>query len=155
MGTRSYVAAETESGIKGVYVHWDGYPEGRIPVLQRLIARDGLSKVVRTIIGKPNGWSSLDDRAVDHESAGMAGEMLTGGRFELIPGYGVQYTSTPTEHAPEGQADKAYWTPETHDPDSWAEFIYIITTEGTVRWAETQHGSADVAGFDWHEEVLV
>lgn len=148
MGTRSYVAAETERGTIGVYVHWDGYPEGRLPVLRAIAARDGLAKMVKTIVGKPNGWSSLSPNAHDADSAHMTDSMQRDGRFELVPGYGVEYTEV------EGQADTSYWTPATHHPESWAEYIYIIRPDGSVRWAETEYGNADVESFNWHVEAL-
>lgn len=142
MGTRSYVAAETERGIIGVYVHWDGYPDGRIPVLRELVARDGLATVVKTIVGKPNGWSGLS--AHDTElSPGMQD-----GRFEAVPGYGIQYTTV------DGQADDSYWTPETHDAESWCEYLYIIRTDGTVDWAEIEYGNRDISAYNWHTESL-
>jgi hypothetical protein len=150
MSTRSYVAAETEQGIKGVYVHWDGYPSERIPHLQAFAQRDGLAKMVETIIGKPNGWSTLDC----HQK-GQLPEWENDGRFVAIPRYGVQYTDTPVkmgfQDEPVIQADPEYWTPETHDPRTWCEYVYIIRTNGTVDWAQI---NGPIDQWQWHTEVL-
>ena|SRR6478609_4280553 len=126
MGTRSIVAARTESGIKGVYVHWDGYPEGRLPVLRAMIERDGVSKVVRTIIGKPNGWSHLSNEMGDELES-----MHSDGRFIAVPGYGVQYADYPI------QGDQNYWEPKDHtESEVFIEYIYIINEDGSVDWAD-------------------
>jgi hypothetical protein len=143
MATRSYVAAETERGIIGVYVHWDGYPEGRLSVLRDLVARDGLATVVKTIVGKPNGWSHLSADPGNNElSIGMQD-----GRFGVVPGYGVEYTTV------QGQARTEYWTPETNSAESWCEYVYIIRTNGTVDWAPIGCGD-DIAEYDWATESL-
>lgn len=145
MSTRSIVAAETEKGIIGVYVHCDGYPEGRLPVLRALAARDGLAKVVHTIVGKPNGWSCLDeDQPAEDENIRLGAP----DRFATVVGYGIEYTTV------EGQADTEYWTPNSDPEANWAiAFFYIIRTNGTVDWAE--NGGGPYASFTWTNETLV
>ena len=143
MSTRSLVAAETEKGVVGVYVHWDGYPDGRIEVLRQLAQRDGMAAMVRTIVGKPNGWSSLDPEAATLSIG------YHDGRFALVPGYGIEYTNV------ENQGHTEYWTPETHDPETWAEYLYIIRANGTVDWAPINSDERDITTFDWHTVSLL
>lgn len=141
MGTRSIVYARTESGIKGVYVHWDGYPEGRLPVLSALIGRDGVSKVVCTLLGRPSGWSHLkpsqDETLRDYESDG---------RFEAVPGYGVQYTDTEfPDPLKEGQLTRqGAETYSDTSPESrhlWIEWLYVIEEDGSISYAENLPGT--------------
>lgn len=142
MGTRSIVAARIGDQIRGVYVHWDGYPEGRLPVLRALIERDGVGQVVDTILGKPSGWSSLSN----HQSTELDA-FLCDGRFLAIEGYGVQYNDEPVQIRGESvvQADADYWVPEDHSTDDiWIEYIYIINQDGSVDWA----ASPAAAAFD-------
>lgn len=136
MSTRSIVAAEFEGQIKGVYVHSDGYPDGewgKLATLSRLIERDGVVKVVRTIMGKPNGWSDLDpDQEKDQLSSGYGD-----GRFLAIPGYGVQYSAKrfPNMYGkdkPGMQADSEYRVPG----DGGEEYFYVIRADGTIDWCE-------------------
>jgi hypothetical protein len=134
MATRSIVAAHTEKGVRGVYVHWDGYPEARIPVLTELLARDGVGKVVATIMGTPAGWSSLDptQKAVLDDTPGYSDD-----RFAAVAGYGVQYTLTDNNGYVQGNEE--YWTPE--DTDAYgAEFAYLITEDGKVEYAHFSDG---------------
>jgi len=136
MATRSIVAAHTEKGVRGVYVHWDGYPEGRVPVLKHLIARDGVGKVVATILGQPHGWSHLDPEIVESQAPGINGA----DRFLTIPGYGVQYLPYPI------QGNENYWTPT--DGSDWMgiEYVYLITESGEVEY-ESAFDSAAVSAM--------
>jgi hypothetical protein len=125
-------------GIRGVYVHWDGYPEGRLPVLRALIERDGVSRVVMTIMGQPSGWSSLSPDTFEPQAPGHNGEE----RFTTVPGYGVQYKPHPI------QGNEHYWTPADAPGDYGDEFIYIIDPEGNVRWAATDGDT--FAALQWN-----
>src|SRR5262245_14061429 len=64
MSTRSIVARATDTGFTdGTYVHWDGYPTARGPILQHLFRQGTLDKV----IGHPWGWSDLDPNVEQRE----------------------------------------------------------------------------------------
>lgn len=121
MSTRSVVYARTESGTKGVYVHSDGYPEWALPALHGLIAKHGLDRTVTTLLGKPNGWSHLDPDKEDELP-----ELYRDGRFEAVPGFGVQYTEV------DNQGDTEYRTLE--NPGWDIEFLYVIEPDGTITW---------------------
>ena len=135
MSTRSIVYGRTDSGIKGVYVHWDGYPEGRLPVLHALIARDGVDKVMSTLLARPSGWSSLHP-----EQDSQLPPLYSDGRFEVVPGYGIQYSDVEMPDAISGemtkQGDSAYRTTSIEDRVIWVEFLYVIEPDGSITWAE-------------------
>lgn len=138
MGTRSVVFARTESGLKGVYVHFDGYPDGRLPLLRTLIKRDGVDTVVRTILGKPSGWSHLNA-----DQSSVLEKYLEDGRFLAIPGYGVQYNDQPVEtpwsDTPVVQGELKYRTPEDVFGDPFIEYVYVIEEDGSISWAENDY----------------
>jgi len=150
MSTRSIVFARTESGIKGVYVHWDGHPRSRLAALDELIQRDGVSKVVSTLLGKPNGWSQIYP---NHD--GVLHPWESDGRFLGIPGYGVQYTDTPVPDPLNPgqmsvQADTKYRTTDSVGGDSWEEYVYIIEESGQVAWAVVEGDWGDLV---WMQTV--
>lgn len=135
MSTRSIVAAEFgEADIRGVYVHSDGYPDGKwgkLNVLSTLITRDGVEKVIKKILGKPNGWSNLDpDQERDSLTPGYQD-----GRFLTVPGYGVQYSIRKMNLF--GRKDYRQGDMEYRRPgDGGEEFFYIINRNGTISWCE-------------------
>jgi hypothetical protein len=143
MGTRSIVYGRTESGTKGVYVHFDGYPEGRLPVLEALIKRDGVNKVASTLLARPSGWSSLDPK-----QDAVLPDHYNDGRFEAVPGYGVQYTDTEFvdeltgEKTQQGNREYMDTSPETRD--MWIEYVYILEQDGSLSWAPNN-------GVDWND----
>lgn len=152
MSTRGLVGAETESGIKAVYVHSDNYPDGqwgKIETLRRLVAAHGVSKVLATLLETPAGWSSFDGEPGDELSAGH-----TDGRFELVPGFGVRYTLDEIDMGGLGkmtQGNTEYDGPGS--PINWdIEYVYVIAADGTtLRWAE---GAEDWSKLVWNEVAL-
>ena len=147
MSTRCLIGADTEVGTRLVYVHHDGYPRsryGKLPTLARLVARDGLSRVVATLLSTPSGWSSFDGEPPAELPAFHAD-----GRFELVPGYGVRYTLTPLDGYVQG--DTEYTTPATA-PDADFAYVYVLDTEGRVRWAENSGAAWDDLG--WQQMTL-
>lgn len=138
MGTRSAVYARTESGTKGIYVHFDGYPESRLPCLTELIRRDGVSRVVATLMARPSGWSGLND-----EQTSEMPDMYNDGRFEAVPGYGIQYTDTefidPFSNKVTQQGNTEYMTTDGEDRSNcWIEYVYVIELDGSISWAVNQ-----------------
>jgi hypothetical protein len=137
------VAAETEVGLRGVYVHWDGYPSARLPALEAVIKRDGVGKAVMTILGEPHGWSQLDPNYNDPQPEGINGAE----RFVTVPGYGVQYKPYPI------QGDETHWTPETEPGSYGDEYIYIINDRGEIRWADCGAGATSFETLTWNVGV--
>ena len=113
MSTRSIVAIPAGDGWMGRYVHWDGGPARRLPILQELVKRDGIVPVIDTIVRNNYGWSHLDPEQT-HELEGYH----TDKRFIAQPGYGVAYT---LEQAGGEQME----TDQTADP-VWIEYVYIL-----------------------------
>ena len=117
MGTRSVVAAQFGDEIKGVYVHWDGYPEGVGKALVEIVARDGREKAVETLLGTPGGWSNIDATWVSDPDRDPT-------RFGKVEGYGVRYVGS--------QGDTNYRTPG----DGGEAYFYLIGKDGTVAYSE-------------------
>lgn len=59
MSTRCIMAYATETGWKGVYHHFDGYPNGIGVYLERMLHQYGLEKMKRIIDEHPKGWIHL------------------------------------------------------------------------------------------------
>ena len=151
MGTRSVVAIPDGTSWRGRYVHWDGYPEGRIPVLRALVARDGLEVVIKTIITGPHyGWSHLDpemppkfDKVPSSEHVAFwekhgrlpATDPGNGdGRFRCVDGYGVAYTDTKVSTFGAGYqqtTEDDWYTPETLVAGGWTdiEWVYVLAPD--------------------------
>jgi hypothetical protein len=133
MSTRSVVYGRTDSGIKGVYVHSDGHPETRLPVLAELIRRDGVDRVMSTLLEQTWGWSFLDP---DPEGAPLP-DSKQDGRFELVPGYGVRYTA-------EDGGEPNYRGTSNDAPD--VAYVYVVEQDGSISYAEN---GALWDGLDW------
>lgn len=116
MATRGIIAVANnnsiEEGWRGVYSHWDNNPERMIAVLAILVERDGYEKVIQTLITEHRSWSIVDPFRSDDEP-------------NSVRGYGVF-------HEDEDLTDKNSWY--THDGGwySWAEYAYVMTTEGLL-----------------------
>ena len=133
MGTRSIIAAEfdTDNGveIKGVYAHWDGYPEHMLVALKEIVARDGRDAAVEELFREGGqGWSvirpSEDGSSTRREAS----------RFRAVPGYGERFLDAP---------EASFMT--LNDSE---EFFYIIRKDGEVVWTEGQGSSGP-----WYNEV--
>jgi len=64
MSTRSVIARKTESGFRGVYHHWDGYPSGLgqtlFNVRRWVFGGDTNSMLAYLIDAHPAGWSTVN-----------------------------------------------------------------------------------------------
>lgn len=135
MGTRSFIAEPYGESWRGRYVHWDGYPTSKGPMLQALIARDGREAVLETILHRYYGWSSLhptqpditgvepDVNAPYGSPAYEASRFTSDGRFANVPGYGIAYTTE------QGQSSEDQWiTPEgLASGEDWdTEWGYVV-----------------------------
>lgn len=137
MSTRSVVFARTGEGLLGVYVHWDGHPSGRLDALKRLIERDGVEKVVSTLLRKPSGWSYITPDQTD-----VLGILYDSVRFVAVTGYGVEYSDEKIHDGRGGfyiQGDSEYRTPEDVYGDPFIEYIYVIEEDGSISWAENDY----------------
>lgn len=131
MSTRSITGIISESGPVGYYVHSDGYPDGRLPVLQALIERDGIDKVAETILTARNGgWSYLTVRNDDITN-------FLGERGEVVEGYGLRYTDQQVKDAPLMKLADAR-------TDIWIEYAYFLNLEtGDIEWYDFNEDGDD------------
>ena len=143
MATRSVVAIPAGDGWMGRYVHWDGSPGSRLPVLLDLVKRDGLDAVIRTVIEDNYGWSYLDSTQT-HELDGYH----TDGRFIARPGYGAAYTLN--------QAGGSQMETDTTADPVWIEYVYIMGPRTITVLENTMDGwrRADSVRYDAVLEVV-
>lgn len=145
MSTRSIVGVLSPEGKEigvGVYVHSDGYPEGRLPYLKKYIVRDGVEKVAQTILSaNTGGWSYLFDDYDDNR---------LGDRADVVAGYGLKYTDVDPEK------------PMTHSEalKNWGiEYAYYLDlATGDIVWYEMNRSNPPAnrelfSGFGSSQEV--
>jgi len=122
MATRGAVAVRNENGeIRGRYVHWDG--DSIKSDVERFIERDGIEKVVQTIILDNYGWSHLDSTLKADEVPAL-GSGYEDGRFKAIAGYGVAYTTKDDQSRPD------MWIESLGE--MMTEYIVIIEDDGSL-----------------------
>ncbi|TEA09066.1 hypothetical protein CCUG60884_00234 [Mycobacteroides salmoniphilum] len=92
-------------------MHFDGHPETRLPILRALIRRDGVERVVDTIIGKPNGWLTLDENQAD--------ESPDDDDVVVVARYGEQFIGE--------IANSEYWAPGGNVPDESTSMSWVRT----------------------------
>lgn len=127
MGTRSILAEPFGDAWRGRYCHWDGYPAGNGAALWTLVKRDGVERVRTTLLHDRSGWSHLNPSATPEEYADQfaPGYSYSDGRFVVMDGYGVAYTTE------QGQSSPDRWI--THDGDKgWTEWCYVIADAGLL-----------------------
>jgi len=78
MSTHAIIAAEFDDGIRGVYVHNDGYPDVRVQQLADLLARDGFDTVRDTLCGTDRGDPGLEGAAADCSTSVSSGLLALG-----------------------------------------------------------------------------
>lgn len=129
MSTRSYVGCAKTKRV--VYVHFDGYPEAKLPQLAQLIERDGAEKVLETIMSaRTGGWSYIDPSQADSGDTGGLGD-----RGRVVEGYGLAYTDLQTE-----EGEPTYIGDGMSENDRiWIEYVYLIDPEtGIITWWSTE-----------------
>jgi len=140
MSTRSLVGGLTDSGTYAVYVHNDGYPEGRLPELDAIIERDGAAKALATILSaREGGWSVLDANTKLGRSSSL------GDRGRVVEGYGVAYTDAPDV--------PPLRFPEEYSTDAWIEYVYLISEVGPVKFVNVPHGTPPEE-WSWKEHHI-
>lgn len=91
MSTRSVVGTiDLSTGAwKGRYVHFDGYPTARGPVLAQILANvdGGLNVLNHTIAAQGAGWSSLTGK--------LQNDRPTGDNAAFVNGFGTAYRDAP------------------------------------------------------------
>lgn len=133
----SWIAVETESGILATDVRRDDGPgkSGMIGILRRLARRHGVSKVVSTLLQTPASWFSFDGNpSVEHYHELQSDELPV----ELIDGFGIRRSARDYE-----------------DPTSFIPFdvayIYLITADGTLRWADCRNSICEWEQLQWRD----
>jgi hypothetical protein len=129
MGTRSVIAIETETGFKGRYVHWDGYPEHMVPEYFRLLKEKGYERCVDVLINWNAGWSNITSKPTLDPTT-------SDGRFKVVSNYGVAYTTKKMNFMgdPEyQQASFSQWV-TSEDTESWCEWAYVLKPYGLDVW---------------------
>lgn len=125
MATRSIVAKPHGNGWYGRYVHWDGAPETRLPILQRMVARDGVARVREVLLHENTSWSSLCDTQTELDENDDAD------RMKAVANYGVAHTDLPSDDE---------WEFTQENPEfAWSEYLYILADDSIVvcKWDET------------------
>lgn len=117
MSTRCVVASVKDN--KGVYVRYDGEPSYIVPILQKVIARDGVDRATEKILKGKNGWSFL---SIDYSDPGQ--------RYVNVTGYGAMYRADGSD------GDMRYWTPQDSDKWKLLEYIYVIREDGGISFAK-------------------
>lgn len=115
MATRGIVARATNEGWQGRYAHWDNYPERMVEVLGELVARDGLDKVIQTLITQTPSWSIIDPLTKPSE----VGEPSLYEAHTCVTGYGYAHTDV------EVSDPSALFTHKDTDL-AWADWLYVI-----------------------------
>ena len=102
MSTHALVfVPDSTHGMRGRYVHFDGYPDGLGATLLRLVARDGFDKVRDVLIDSQAGWVSVTGarHQLEFDEKGTAntidfhgdnGDVVTSSKGEglFVVGYG-------------------------------------------------------------------
>lgn len=117
MATRGIIAVKRSTGFRGRYVHWDNNPERMVEVLGNIARRDGLTKMVSTLINDNASWSVIDDQKTTGD------DILGYSKDCIIDGYGVI-------HDDMNPFDAESWFTEKDTDFAWAEYIYVISGEG-------------------------
>jgi hypothetical protein len=113
VSTNSIVGIATDTGFKGRYVHWDGYPSGVGQAVADIVKRDGMELAVKTLTEDHVEWSTLTAEA---EPSGH-------GSDHSVAGYGVAYGTQDQQDA---------WLDETSQPGP--EWAYVITEIEILVW---------------------
>lgn len=139
MSTRAWVGAETETGIKAVYVHCDGDSMGE--QIKELVAQHGLSKVVSTLLQKSDPWEAFADWTPRPEHNWYFTD-----QYDIVPGFGVRINPETPWH---------YRTPKDLIP--WdIEWVWIIESDGTLKWSHkgVTKGDRTWRTQDWQRTTL-
>jgi hypothetical protein len=146
MATRGIIAVQRANGWRGRYVHWDNYPERIVPIIGRLVERDGATKVVTTLINDNQSWSVIDDTQKPYSEADKDMAWAEG----AIEGYGVIHTDLEPN-------DPSTWFTEDDTELAWASYVYVIRDIGVeVLKVERTDADTDVAvphAFHLWEEI--
>lgn len=142
LSTRSFIARPTETGYAGMYVHFDGYPSGRLPLLlaayQYRFAKD-VEAMVRDLIDDVDyGWSGLGTDLLD----GAPGELrqaLTGGTEYPSSKYSNVFNTNGTP------APRELITQATSDGLDWG---YVLHPDGIEVIALPEEGRGPVVGWN-------
>lgn len=143
MSTRAIIAVSGNDKVtgdwKGSYFHWDNYPERILPMLNKLVKRDGYDKATKTLVYDNPSWSVLNPEITEE----------TFEQFETIKGYGRVYNDS-------DKTDEHSWYTNATEWYSWADYAYIMTTRGVevnkvVRISQSTEQLETIAFYTWEE----
>jgi len=143
MATRGIIAVQRADGWRGRYAHWDNYPERIVPTIARMVERDGITKVVTTLINDNQSWSVIDDKQEKFPVTLTDNE-----NDSVVVGYGVIHTDLEPN-------DPSSWFTEDDIELAWAEWVYVIRDFGIEVMKVVKQDGNDVAVPDrlhlWEE----
>lgn len=143
MATRGIIAVQRADGWRGRYAHWDNYPERIVPTIARMVERDGITKVVTTLINDNQSWSVIDDKQEKFPVTLTDNE-----NDSVVVGYGVIHTDLEPN-------DPSSWFTEDDTELAWAEWVYVIRDFGIEVMKVVKQDGNDVAVPDrlhlWEE----
>jgi hypothetical protein len=142
MTTRGLIGADTESGIRAVFLKCDA--DDGLTDLRELAARHGVDKVAITLLETGQSWYGINWTPMP--------EHLEAGRFrpeayEIVPDFGVKFAQSPCR----------YFTTTNRIP--WdCEWVWIIQADGkTVKWVHkgVTKGDRTWRTQHWQESPLL
>lgn len=143
MATRGIIAVQRADGWRGRYAHWDNYPERIVPVIGRLVEREGKVKVVETLINNNQSWSVIDDK----ETTPVVNDIPLHDDA-IIEGWGRIHTDLEPN-------DPSAWFTDEDTELAWAEWVYVIRHSGVEVMKVVKQDGNDVAVPDqfhlWEE----
>lgn len=151
LSTRSFVGTIAVDGrFAGRYVHFDGYPTARGPVLTDILAAHDfdLAHVLDVLTIQHYGWSCLDAEATSTSETRLAG------RDVAVAGFGLAYITH------EGQSHPDDWIignlGRCGDDVAWCEWGYVFTGSDAETAALVIIGvECDGDGVRYHERGRV
>lgn len=105
MATRCIVAEPYGDGWRGRYSHWDGYPSVKLPQLSKLVLRDGVETVRKTLLHDNLSWSVIDP---DYETRET--------EWKVVEGYGEAHSDIKS----------VKWFTQNDHEFAWAEYVYVL-----------------------------
>lgn len=122
MATRCIVAEPYgDNGWRGRYVHWDGHPSTKIPQLTKLVRRDGIKKVRKTLLHDNYSWSFINP---------LYKKQLS--ELKTVEGYGEAYKKSKSE-----------WFTQRDTMFAWAEYVYVLDNQAIFVWRIDGKGYAN------------
>lgn len=151
MSTSSFVGTVDSTGrFAGRYVHFDGYPTARGPILAGILAGHdhNIADVLDVLTRQYYGWSSLS------ADTGNEPKSKLDGRDVAVLGYGYAYTTH------QGQAEPDDWITgrlgQRSDTPTWCEWGYLFTgPDADAASLMVIQVESDRSGERYHERARI